>query len=462
MRLATRRALCVLLAAAIAGDAVAVTRVAILSDTHLTGPEYPLNTENGAIDNASISKTSESMYRAIQNLNAVTPRPELVLFGGDVVHNGLDYVSQLGLNQTGLRKLYRDPVNAYKIAAGLFAKLQYPKLFTWGNHDNRVTCGNPGSSAPKPLAAEISRHFFNAEPYASVRVGKWHIVALNSMYGYTWDPTDPRCSTSLSSYGEEQLKWLDKTLQDGRPTLVMMHFLPTTSVRNEVNTTKSYRDLASVLTAHAANVKLVLSGHLHKGTDWEDLYPFATRTVPSIRYNPMNFLVLDLFDNGTFSFIDAAKNRGGGRCSDYWTYNGAPQYAAAYEGRDQGECGYPAAGAEATWPLDPVLQPSGIPSSDAFNPERSCQAVLARNFLDACPSGASQDCCDVLADQFRASSSAPFATCLCQPSLYTAAAEYLQTKYGQDLKQVLDTCSTQFRKAMFYRGGPTWCPAPPA
>lgn len=117
---------------------------------------------------------------------------------------------------------------------------------------------------------QIYKHYFNALPYDSRDVGPWKIVALNSMYGArerqpawgsgvrlpcpagprrathlpptphpptlrpphpcprlpatgrTWDPTDPRCAVPLSSYGEEQLRWLDAQLAEGKPTLVMV------------------------------------------------------------------------------------------------------------------------------------------------------------------------------------------------------------------------------------------------
>lgn len=58
---------------------------ALLSDTHLAGPEYPLNTENGPLDNASITKTQQRLWRAVRAINAMLPAPALVLFGGDVV-----------------------------------------------------------------------------------------------------------------------------------------------------------------------------------------------------------------------------------------------------------------------------------------------------------------------------------------------------------------------------------------
>lgn len=136
-----------------------------------------------------------------------------------------------------------------------------------------------------------------------------------------------------------------------------------------------------------------------------------------------------------------------------------------------GDCGLPAAGEEEAWPLSPVLNRSSIPSIEEFNPgvglpmrpracsllhpaasslhvsiaahlpclltadpltrvllprstpfcsEGSCRFVLWTPFLEACSTGASADCCQVLASQTRLSSSAPFATCLCRPSFYQA------------------------------------------
>jgi hypothetical protein len=50
-----------------------------MSDTHMAGPEYPLNTENGPVDNLSITKTQQRMYRVIRAINAVSPRPQVRL-----------------------------------------------------------------------------------------------------------------------------------------------------------------------------------------------------------------------------------------------------------------------------------------------------------------------------------------------------------------------------------------------
>jgi hypothetical protein len=121
----------------------------------------------------------------------------------------------------------------------------------------------------------------------------------------------------------------------------------------------------------------------------------------------------------------------------------------------------------------------------ALHAERSCQFVLAQQFLQACATGASRDCCDVVADQWRLSSSAPFSACFCQPSFWQvrclrlhssatapasrlapwadlapqASVEYMQ-QFGVGLADTLQRCIDDFDKQIVFRGGPlTWCPA---
>lgn len=47
----------------------------------------------------------------------------------------------------------------------------------------------------------------------------------------------------------------------------------------------------------------VLSGHLHKGYDWEGLYPFPHLTLPATRFDADNFLLLDLYRDGSFRYV---------------------------------------------------------------------------------------------------------------------------------------------------------------
>lgn len=57
----------------------------VLSDTHLAGPEYPLFSETGQLDNTAITRTQQRFWRAVHAANAVRPPASLALFAGDVV-----------------------------------------------------------------------------------------------------------------------------------------------------------------------------------------------------------------------------------------------------------------------------------------------------------------------------------------------------------------------------------------
>ena len=56
--------------------APATVRLAVLSDTHVAGPEYALNGENGPLDNASITRTQQRLFRTAAALNAISPAPQ--------------------------------------------------------------------------------------------------------------------------------------------------------------------------------------------------------------------------------------------------------------------------------------------------------------------------------------------------------------------------------------------------
>jgi hypothetical protein len=112
-----------------------VERVALISDTHIAGPEYHVNTESNTLDNDSIVRSQMRMYvaaRQIQALQGVDPPPKLLAMIGDVVHNGLHILDEFGVDQTGLEQLFGMDVNGYTIGADILGSIDLPKLYVWG------------------------------------------------------------------------------------------------------------------------------------------------------------------------------------------------------------------------------------------------------------------------------------------------------------------------------------------
>ena len=47
--------------------------------------------ESNELDNLSVTRTQQRLWRVVKAIHAIKPRPDLALFLGDIVHNGLDY-----------------------------------------------------------------------------------------------------------------------------------------------------------------------------------------------------------------------------------------------------------------------------------------------------------------------------------------------------------------------------------
>ena len=47
------------------------------------------------------------------------------------MHNGLEHLATLGLNESGLQQLFDEPVNGYKVAQALLSELEVPQLYLW-------------------------------------------------------------------------------------------------------------------------------------------------------------------------------------------------------------------------------------------------------------------------------------------------------------------------------------------
>lgn len=195
--------------------------IAHLSDPHVR--------PHGALYQGVVDSNAQ-FAAAIVHVNALDPRPDLVLLSGDLVDHGC--------------------ANEYAMLARLLAGLAIPVLAIPGNHDEREAfrAAFAGQSW-LPESGPID--------YAVGDRGPVRIVALDVTL-----PGEHRGAVS-----EEGAAWLDRVLatEPSRPTIVMMHQPPfdTGIPYMDLYSCREGQRLSAVLARHP-QVERLLCGHVHR------------------------------------------------------------------------------------------------------------------------------------------------------------------------------------------------------
>jgi len=195
--------------------------IAHLSDPHVR-PDGVLY--QGVVD------SNAQFAAAIAHVNALDPRPDLVLLTGDLVDHGR--------------------ADEYAMLARLLAPLDVPVLAIPGNHDEREAfrlafAGQTWMPAQGPIDYVVGDR------------GPVRIVAL--------DVTLPGLHHGAVS--EEGAAWLDLVLavEPSRPTIIMMHQPPfdTGISYMDLYSCREAQRLVSVVARHP-QVERILCGHVHR------------------------------------------------------------------------------------------------------------------------------------------------------------------------------------------------------
>lgn len=195
--------------------------IAQIADTHISTP-------GGRNDRHY--RTAEHLERAIAHLNALTPRPDVVLATGDLVERG--------------------EIAEYERLRELLQPLRMPAYLIVGNHDNRENL---------PRVFDHHRYLPRDVRFLQYVVEDWpvRLVALDTLIP----------GESGGRLGTERLAWLDTRLTEApeRPTLVFMHHPPfITGMRKMdemgLDGTEAF---AAVIRRHQ-QVERVVCGHLHR------------------------------------------------------------------------------------------------------------------------------------------------------------------------------------------------------
>ncbi len=195
--------------------------IAQISDTHISTPESV---------NDRHYHTAEHLGRAVAHLNALAPRPDLVLATGDLVERG--------------------EVVEYERLHSLLAALEMPVYLIPGNHDDRDN-----------LRRVFADHGYlpRDSPFIQYVLDQWplRLVALDTLIP----------GESGGRLCAERLAWLDARLaeQPARPTLAFMHHPPFVTGMRKMDEMglDGVEGLAAVIRRHP-QVERIVCGHLHR------------------------------------------------------------------------------------------------------------------------------------------------------------------------------------------------------
>jgi len=195
--------------------------IAQLSDPHVR-PDGELY--QGVVD------SNAQFAAAIAHVNALDPRPDLVLLSGDLVDHG--------------------HADEYAMLTRLLASLEVPMLAIPGNHDEREAFRRAfAGQSWLPTEGPID---YVADIGGAVRIIGFDVTLPGLHHG---------------AVSEEGAAWLDRVLaaEPTRPTIIMMHQPPfdTGIPYMDLYSCREGHRLAAVVARHP-QVERILCGHVHR------------------------------------------------------------------------------------------------------------------------------------------------------------------------------------------------------
>lgn len=277
-------------------------RVVVFGDLHLVPPGW-----QG--DDPVLLGAAERLAELREQVAAIDPPPDFAIVLGDLVHDA--YAS-------GDAAWYLDNPNAFTEVAAALAEFPIPVYPVFGERDY----GLP--EVGRPVSHQIFAQTFAREPYYAITYGGWRFVMTNSQLGPTFEPANMAFDPTTGSFGQAQLDWIAEQLNDGTPTVLLMHFPLFAQANDEAP--DPYPDLPALIEAHD-DVVLALAAHTQQ---WNSLP--ANYAVPHVVFGPVdadsdNFLLIEFAELGSFEILDADKPNWGTNGAATWTYQGTPQPA---------------------------------------------------------------------------------------------------------------------------------------
>ena len=228
--------------------------IAQISDTHVCAEGTKLY---GRID------TNGRLAAAVETLNRLRPRPDLVLITGDLAESGQP--------------------EQYATLRKLLARLEIPVRVLPGNHDSRES-----------LRAAFADHLYLGQGgflHHAAEIGPLTLIALDTQIP----------GADGGTLCAERLGWLEAELERSRnrPTLIAMHHPPVPIGVDWLDRSgcANAEGLAAVVQRHP-QVERILSGHVHRAAQIR-FAGTVVATAPSTAYQ----VALELGNDGEAHLI---------------------------------------------------------------------------------------------------------------------------------------------------------------
>jgi 3',5'-cyclic-AMP phosphodiesterase len=227
--------------------------------------------------------TAKALETCIETLNALRPRPELVVITGDLADTAA--------------------ADEYEHLKALLAPLELPFVSLPGNHDSR----------------ELLRAAFADQNYAAPSGGLNQLRPLGALDLVLLDSSVPQ--QPHGELDEATLRWLESTLaaSERRPALLFLHHPPfVTGVAHMDRMNLRDADQFATIVRRHERVRLIACGHVHRATFTSfaevptticpapnhavDL-DLAEARAPSFRVEPPAFHLHAWFEGGPFGTV---------------------------------------------------------------------------------------------------------------------------------------------------------------
>lgn len=248
-------------------------RFAVLTDTHVID-EFYSGRESNELDTSSLYLAEERLLAAVDRLNRLDPRPDLVFNLGDIVHDA--EWEDFDFYFTQRTRIDR--------AFDAHQRLEMPWYGCYGNHDYRI------GRLERSFTEDLFRQKMGMEPWTAVDHRGWKFICLNNFQGATQDPRSELYNRGRGSFGEEQLQWLEAQLDEGRPTFVFNHYMLGLCEEREFGDFS----LHSLLRRHADHIEMVLTGHTHRWLDFQRQFGPRHMVMGATRYDEDCYIIVEI------------------------------------------------------------------------------------------------------------------------------------------------------------------------